>query len=124
MNPGHPENHPGKTDDDLGLEVPNGSAAATILSAGIGCFSVSLLGWLGDALPPMAHFFVFYTPTGPLSGVSTTSVIIWLIAWKLLSRFWSGKNLPLGRINAIALLLLVVGLLLSFPLIGDFLQGK
>ena len=124
MNPDRPENNPDEPGDDLRVEVPNGAAAAAILSAGIGCFSVSLLGWLGDALSPLAHFFIFYNPTGPLSGVTTTAIIRWLIAWMLFSRIWGGKNLPLSRINVIALLLLVAGLLLSFPPIGDLLQGK
>jgi hypothetical protein len=124
MNSDRPENNAPETGDNTGTEIPNGAAAAAILSAGICCFSLSLLGWLGDLYPPMAHFFVFYTPTGPLSGVTTTAIIIWLFSWTLLSGFWGGKDLSLGKINGIAIVLLVAGLLLGFPPIGDFLQGK
>ncbi len=110
--------------NEAGLEVPNGAAAAAILSAGLGCFCVSLFGLLGDAFPAVAHFFNFYNPTGPLSGVTTTAIIVWLTSWALLIQLWKGKSLPLGKINMIAFSLLGIGLLLSFPPFGDFLQGK
>jgi len=124
MNPDQPENNPVKVANDTQLEIPNGAAAAAILSAGIGCFSISLFGLLGDAFPVLAHFFNFYTPAGPLSGVTTTAIAIWLILWWTLSRSWSGKTLSMAKINTIALLLLGVGFLLSFPPFGDLLQGK
>ncbi len=34
--------------------------------------------------PTIARFFNFYKPTGPLSGVTTTAIIIWLILWMIL----------------------------------------
>jgi len=105
-------------------EIPNGAAAAAVLSAGVGCFSVSLFGLLGDAFPALAHFFNFYNPTGPLSGVTTTAIIIWLILWAVLSRSWGGRTVSMEKINIIAFLLLGIGLLLSFPPFDDFLQGK
>ncbi|HZM04751.1 MAG TPA: hypothetical protein VFC44_17230 [Candidatus Saccharimonadales bacterium] len=117
MNPDLPENQPEP-------EIPNGAAAAAILSAGVGCLCVSLFGLLGDAFPTLSHLFNFYKPTGPLSGVTTTAIIIWLILWAVLSRSWKGRSLSMGRINIIAFLLLGVGLLLSFPPFGDLLQGK
>jgi hypothetical protein len=104
--------------------IANGAAAAAILSAGVGCFSVSLFGVLGDAFPAVAHFFNFYQPTGPLSGVTTTAILVWLILWAVLTRCWQGRSLSLGKINSLAFLFLLAGLLLSFPPLGDFLQGK
>lgn len=105
-------------------EIPNGAAAAAIISAGIGCFAVSLFGWLGDAVPASGRFFDFYHPTGPLSGVTTTAIVVWLLSWFILSRAWQGKKLSMGKMNVIAFLLLGAGFLLNFPPFGDFLQGK
>lgn len=105
-------------------EIPNGAAAAAILSAGFGCFSVTLFALLAEAIPTLARFFNFYNPTGPLSGVTTTALAVWLILWFVLSCLWSGKTVPLGKINLVAFLFLGLGLLLSFPPFGDFLQGK
>ena len=118
------KNDPAKIGDASGPEIPNGAAAAAILAAGGGCFSVSLFGLLGDAFPTVAHFFNFYNPTGPLSGVTTTAIIIWLMLWAILCRSWGGRSFSMGKINTIAILLLGLGLFLSFPSFGDFLQGK
>jgi hypothetical protein len=107
-----------------GVAIPNGAAAAAILSAGAGCFSISICAWLGDASPTLAHFFNFYNPTGPLSGVTTTAIIIWLLLWAGLSRAWGGKTLPMKIIFRVAILLLGMGFLLSFPPFGDLLHGK
>jgi hypothetical protein len=115
---------PNQSINESESEIPNGAAAAAILSAGVGCFAVSLFGLLGDAFPSVAHFFIFYTPTGPLSGVTTTAIVGWLIIWAILFQSWKRKSLPMGKINIIAFLLLGIGLLLSFPPFGDFLQGK
>lgn len=110
--------------NESGSEIQNGAAAAAILSAGVGCFSVSVFGLLSDAFPALAHFLNFYNPTGPLSGVTTTAIMVWLFLWAILSRSWKRRSLPMGRINTIAFLLLGIGMLLSFPPFGDFLQGK
>lgn len=118
------EKEPATVGSDSGARIPNGAAGAAILAAGIGCFAVSLCGWLGDAVPALGRFFTFYHPTGPLSGVTTTAIIVWLLSWFVLSRAWHGKSLSMGRINLIAFLLLIAGFLLSFPPIGDFLRGK
>jgi hypothetical protein len=105
-------------------QIPNGGAAAAILSAGVGCFSIGICAWLGDAYAPLARFFDFYNPTGPLSGVTTSAILIWLVLWIILSKAWSRKSLPMGMINLSAFLLLGLGMLLVFPPFGDFLQGK
>jgi hypothetical protein len=124
MNSPAQENMPAESRNQPKPEIPNGAAAAAILSAGIGCFAVSLFGWLGDAVHALGHFFNFYRPTGPLSGVTSSAIAVWLLSWLILSRAWQAKNLSLGRINIVAFVLLIAGFLLSFPPIGDFLQGK
>jgi hypothetical protein len=115
---------PDHTTRETAPAIPNGGAAAAVLAAGLGCFSLALFALLAEAIPALSRFFNFYNPTGPLSGVTTTAVALWLILWVVLSRIWSGKTLPFGKITGIAFLLLALGLLLSFPPFADFLQGK
>ena len=62
---------------------------------------------------------VFYKPTGPLSGVTTCAIFAWLVAWALLHRRWSSRNVSVARIAAAAFILLFLGLLLTFPPIAD-----
>ena len=102
----------------------NGPAAAAILAAGMGCFVLGVLAVAADGSKPLAKLLTFYTPTGPLSGVSTVAILVWLGAWLLLARVWGSKSIAIGKINAVALVLLGMGLLLTFPPFGDLLLGR
>ena len=62
---------------------------------------------------------VFYKLTGPLSGVTTTAVVVWLAAWLVLDRVWRKKSVALGRISVAALVLLGLAVLLTFPPVAD-----
>jgi len=104
--------------------IPSGSIAAALVAAAIGCFAVSALALLADAYASLGHLMTFYAPTGPLSGVTTTAIGIWLGSWAVLSWSWQRRSIPLGKISALALLLLGLGFLLSFPPLGEFLQGR
>jgi asparagine N-glycosylation enzyme membrane subunit Stt3 len=107
-----------------GEDIPNGRGAAAILAAGIGCAAVGVLAILRDAFPPVAHALNFYNPSGPLSGVTTVAVVIWLVAWFFLARAWRNENVSMAKVNAAAFVLLAIGLLLTFPPFMDLLQGK
>lgn len=107
-----------------GDDIPNGRGAAAILAAGIGCAAVGVLAISRDAFHPIAQTLNFYNPSGPLSGVTTVAVIIWLVVWFLLARRWRDTTVALGKVNTAAFVLLAVGLLLTFPPFMDLLQGK
>ncbi len=112
------------TDERNELVPTNGGAAAAVLAAAIGCFMLGVCALVGDSSVAMAYRFNVWNPTGPLSGVTTLSIIVWLVAWLVLARLWSARNLDLGRINLLAMALIVAGLLLTFPPVMDLLQGK
>lgn len=94
---------------------PNGIGAAAILAAGIGCFMLAFFAILGDRSARCQHAFIFSKPTGPLSGVTTSAVAVWLLAWGILHSRWHGRNVALGWTNAIAFAMLLLSLLLTFP---------
>jgi hypothetical protein len=98
----------------------NGSGAAAILSAGIGSFALAVIAIAGDKSASIKSILVFYKPTGPLSGVTTVAILIWLLTWGILEWRWRNRTIAVGRTNAIALTLLALGLLLTFPPVGDF----
>jgi hypothetical protein len=104
--------------------ITNGPAAAAILAAGIGCFAVGLLALAGDAFSGIANFFTFYRPTGALSGVTTSAIVVWLLSWFALSHQWGTKSVALGRVILISSVLLALSLMLTFPPFMDLLQGK
>lgn len=105
-------------------ELPNGPGAAALLAAGIGSAFLGIFALLGDALSGIGKFFTFYNPTGPLSGVSISAIVIWLAAWYVLGKKWSTQEVNFARVSAAAYVLLAIGFALTFPPIMDLLQGK
>jgi len=105
-------------------ELPNGSGAAAILGAGIGCGAMGVLAFWGDASDSMGKTLNWYNPSGTLSGVTTSAIVIWLVAWFVLDRMWRNKTVEIMKVNVAAFALLAVGFLLTFPPFMDLLQGK
>ena len=68
--------------------MPNGPGAAAVLAAGIGCFAMGAVSVVADKLPALARLLNIYRPTGPLSGVSTVAIVVWLAAWAVLHYYW------------------------------------
>ena len=102
-------------------DFPNGGGAAALLAAGIGSFMLAFFAVLGDKSAAIKSMMNFYKPTGPLSGVTTCAIIVWLAAWALLHWRWSWRNVEVGRVTIAAFILLFLSLLLTFPPIADLL---
>jgi hypothetical protein len=101
--------------------IPSGSGAAALLSAAIGCFALGILAFAGDKSVAIRNSLNFYKPTGPLSGVTTSAIVIWLVTWGILEWRWGNKTIAVGRVTAIALVLLGLSFLLTFPPVVDLL---
>jgi len=98
---------------------PNGAGAAAVLAAGVGSFLVAVFAILADKVASIKSLMNFYNPTGPLSGVTTCAIVVWLAVWALLHWRWSQRNVAVGRVTAAAFILLFLGLLLTFPPLAD-----
>src|SRR3990172_11526391 len=96
--------------------LPTGPAAAAMLAAGIGAFVMGLLTTASEASADLANALKFYGPSGPLSGKTTVAVIVWLVSWLILGTIWKNKNSDLRSIFTWTLVLIGLGLLLTFPL--------
>ena len=110
--------------DSSAPKLVSGPGAAAVLAAAIGGFALGVLALAADAISPLARMLNFWNPTGPLSGVTDIAITVWSVSWFALSRRWVGRNPNLQRVNLAAALLLVGGLLLTFPPFMDLLQGK
>ena len=98
---------------------PNGAGAAAVLAAGIGAFVLAVFAILADRSAAIKSLMIFSKPTGPLSGVTTCAIVLWLAVWAILHARWRNRSVALARINAAAVALLILGLLLTFPPIAD-----
>jgi len=91
----------------------NGSAMASFLAAGIGAFAMGaivLLNELGIFAAPS-----LYAPAGGVTGRTTLATIVWLIAWGVLHARWKARDIAPGRVYAMTLTLIGLGVLGTFP---------
>jgi hypothetical protein len=86
---------------------------ASILAAGIGAFATGLFVLMNEAGIFAAP--ALYGPAGGVSGRATLAVVTWLIAWAILHRRWRDRSVGRGRVFALAVILICVGLLATFP---------
>lgn len=110
---------PATTPTPASTAQTNGAGAAAILAAGIGSFLLAVFAIAGDKSAALKSIFIFFKPTGPLSGVTTCAIAAWIVTWIVLHLRWRGRAVALARINLAAFALLLLSLLLTFPPIAD-----
>ena len=93
--------------------VANGTAMAAFLGAGIGAFAMGLLVLLNEAGIFVAP--TLYGPAGGVTGRTTFALLVWLIGWGLLHSLWKTREMASGRVYALTLLLVGLGVLGTFP---------
>jgi hypothetical protein len=104
---------------------PNGPVAAALLAGGIGSAVlglVTLIYELADTAP-FAKSMVWVKPVGGLSGKSSWGIIAFFVSWAVLHFVWKDKDTKFATISSVALGLLVVGLLGTFPPVWELLKG-
>jgi len=94
-------------------QVTNGAALAAFVAAGIGAFAMGLFVILNEAGLFAAP--ALYGPAGGVSGRTTFAVAVWLISWAALHSRWKWRQIESRRVQAVTLLLIGLGLLLTFP---------
>ena len=97
---------PAHTSPDSSAALTNGSGAAAILSAGVACLALGILAIAGDKWAAVKVLLVFYKPTGPLSGVTTVAILVWLVTWAILDLLWRKRTIAVARTSAVAFVLL------------------
>jgi hypothetical protein len=91
----------------------NGTAMAAFLSAGIGAFAMGAIVLLNEAGLFAAPSL--YAPAGGVTGRTTLAAIVWLIAWGVLHTRWKTRDIAPGRVYAVTLILVALGVLGTFP---------
>jgi hypothetical protein len=91
----------------------NGSAMAAFLGGGIGAFAMGAVVLLNEA--GILAVPALYAPAGGVSGRTTLATIVWLIAWAVLHHRWKAREIAPGRVGAVTLILIALGVLATFP---------
>ncbi len=104
-------------------DLTNGPAAAALLAAGIGSLALGLFVILAEASNSVKNALNFYNPVGPLSGKTTVAIIIWILSWMILHGSWKNKQVSFAGVFTVSLILIVLGLLGTFPPFFDLFGG-
>jgi hypothetical protein len=91
----------------------NGAALAAFLGAGVAAFAMGLFVLLNEVGIFVAP--TLYGPAGGISGRTTFATAVWLVAWFLLHRRWKRRRIEPGRVYTVTLLLVVLGIIATFP---------
>jgi len=95
--------------------IPSGPAAAAMIGAGIGSLAIGILTTAAEASEALKNSLNLYNPVGPLSGKTLGGMAVWLIAWLILHAIWKDKEINLRSAFTWALVLIGLGVLLTFP---------
>ncbi len=101
--------------------VKNGPAAAALLAGGIAAVIYGIIIILSEGVPAIGAALNWYNPAGSLSGKTTLAVILWLILWAILGNQWKDKDIDFQKTSTAALVLLVIGFLLTIPPVFGFI---
>jgi hypothetical protein len=96
-------------------EPPSGPAAALILAGGIAVFCMGLVTTLGEASTGIADALQWNDRVGSLSGKTLITVSVFALAWAGLTALWRRANPPLRSITIASAVLIVLGLIGTFP---------
>ena len=92
-----------------------GRALAALVAAGLGCAALGIFTVLAELSPGLRALLNFYNPVGPLSGKTSVAVIVWVVAWVVLSRVWQNRA-PAWRSALITTWVLIgAGFVGTFP---------
>lgn len=106
-------------------DKPDGPAAAVMLAAGLGVFTMGLfttLGVISEAIHDFLAAFEVGRGVGPLAGKSVLATLVFFVSWVVLHYMWKDKDVDIKRIFWIGLALGVVGAVLMFPPVFEALE--
>lgn len=104
-------------------KINTGPGAAAMISAGIGSLFLGLMTTGAVLSADLKNALNLYNPAGPLSGKTTVAFAAWLISWAILGWIWKDKDSDLRRAFTTTLVLIVLGLILTFPPVFEAFEG-
>lgn len=94
-------------------------AAAAMIAAGIGALMLGILTTGAAISEGLKDALNFWPPSGSLTGKTIIALISWLISWGALSTSWIDEDYDLRKALLITLVLLALGVILTFPLVFE-----
>jgi hypothetical protein len=97
------------------VDKSEGPIAAAILAGGIGCLAMGVFTTLAEASTSIKDWLNWNDDVGPLSGKTGMTMVVWLLAWAVLYVVYRDKPSETRRALIVALVLIALGVLGTFP---------
>jgi hypothetical protein len=104
-----------QTDADAGPTRIDGPPAAGLIAAGIGAVTLGVFITLAEASTDVADWLQWNDRVGPLSGKTILAVVAYFGSFLILGLWWRNKTFALRTVLVVAGILVVLGLLFTFP---------
>lgn len=93
----------------------DGPPAAALVAAGIGALVLGFFVSLAEASTDVKDWLQWNDRVGPLSGKTLLATIAYFASFAVLALLWRGKTFALRSIVLVAVVLVVLGLIFTFP---------
>jgi hypothetical protein len=93
----------------------DGPPAASLIAAGIGAVTLGLFVTLAEASTGIHDWLEWDDGVGPLSGKTILAAVAYIASFLILGFWWRGRTFALRTILIVAGVLVLLGLLFTFP---------
>jgi hypothetical protein len=109
--------------DDGPSERVDGRAAAAVIAAGVGCAAFGVAVVVAESVTAVKKMLTLSAAAGPLSGKAVVAVVIYAIFWLLLHLALRRTQTKITTVGRLTIVLLVIGLLGTFPPFYGLIAG-
>lgn len=103
--------------------MKNGPSLAAVLAAGIGLAVTGIMSTLAESIAAFSAALAWSKPVGALSGKTSIGIVAWLVSWIILGLIWKDRDVRFAPVIVVSAILLVVGLLFTFPPFFELIAG-
>ena len=101
--------------DENRIDNPTGPAFAAIIAAALAAATLGLLATLAEVFDGFGDWLSFSGRVGMLSGETIFAIAVYFLSWAGLAFIWRRSNPPLRPVAVVTAVLVVAGLLGTFP---------
>lgn len=101
--------------DGNAIDKPTGPAFAAIIAAGLAFAVLGATTTLAEVFDGFGDWLAFSGRVGMLSGETIIAIAVYFLSWAGLGFLWRRHNPPLLPVAIVTAVLVVVGLLGTFP---------
>ncbi len=105
-------------------DKPNGPVAAALLAGGIASAVMGVVTTVSEAVPSVASRINIDNPVGPLSGKIAITLVAFAVSWIVLHLVFRGRDTDFTKVATTAIVLLVIGLIGTFPPFFELIAGS